>query len=191
LPGGTTPDAVLTDLFGKDYQDRFAANYGEEFEKDVVQPLLERVIKPLQYMQGYIAEQQQQQIRGEISGFFKGLGPEFGDFYGADGRLNREQDNLRYSVCQLADQIRTGAYMQGVPMSLSEALESAHLQVAGEFLGNLERRRITQQVRARSSRITAPPTRRNPLHGPNAGDKSEAAAAQAAALKMAEIGLSD
>jgi hypothetical protein len=187
-----TPDAILLDLYGQDYQQKFAQQYGENFASDVVVPLLNRVVGPVMQMQQFLQQQEQALLGQQINGFFTESEKDFADLYGKQGaQMSREQNDARFNVLRRADQIRAGAMAQGIPMTVREAIDMAHLQFAAPMAAKLERQNLTRQVKNRSGRITQLPTQRRPADALQPGERSERAALEAATEKMAAIGLND
>ena len=182
---------VLEQLFGKDYEAKLAVNYGDTFIEDVINPLLGTVIEPVMRMQQEVERQRVLAVADEVNKTFGELSKQLPDVYGdpSKNRLTQEQDAFRQQVLVYADQIRSGATMQGVPMSVSEAIENAHLAVASQHLQRIEREKLTQQVTDRSRRITARPTQRGFTGAGKGMVKSREAAIAAFEQKAAEMGL--
>jgi hypothetical protein len=175
---------LLTELYG-DQMEALTAKYGEDFVDEVLKPLT----GPLEQAMTFVREQQQAVLMAEVDAFWKSQAGEFSDLYGDAGKTpTAQQMDARDNVALLADQIRSGAASQGIQMTVSEALERAHLVASAERLQELERKRLTSKVKKRSAQITARPTQRQRMAA-STGKKSEQAAIEAYQQRAAELGL--
>lgn len=186
---GAEPVGLLNQLFGDDV-DRFDDIYGEGFTDRVIKPLVDNVVQPFQRMQQEMQQERIQALATEVGSFFDSQ-KDFAKTFGAGQTRTREQAEARWQVGQLADQIRAGAALQGVQVSVKEALDMAMRQFVAPQLQEQMRKRISDQIRKRSSRITARPTQRN-SNAPAAGQpgaKNKANAIGAVAQAMDELGI--
>jgi hypothetical protein len=178
-----SPDTdFLQELYG---QNRAAleTKYGKDFFRDVLGPL----VRPVAAMHRQTLRQEQQAMVAEISGFFKGLSPEFESIYGKEGSaLGEEAIQHRRDLSKWADKIRNGARTHGEEMTVGEALDRANMLYASEHLAKLERKKLIEQVRKRSGQITQPPSRRAFSDSPKKGDE---AAIDSATKAMKRLGM--
>lgn len=191
--GGYAPGAVATpqpqpqqpnmlqQLYGPKLQ-TFQEKYGADFVEEVLGPL----VGPMQTMMDNSERQKIQSIGKEIGDFFKGLPDDFGSMYGEGAQVSEDQFNSRRTVAMRADQIRYGASRQGIELSVSECLERANMEFASEHMATLERKRITDEVKARSEQITERPTQTGAPTGQPA-ERSKAAAEAAYAQRAVEL----
>lgn len=111
------------------------------------------------------------------------------DFYGSPDKSNPYdwskttpgQAANRQAVIQDADAIIAGYELQGKQISVSEALEKAHLRVSAPIAHQIVREQIVSQVKKRSKGITLRPSEsQGVVAGLKAEEKSEAKAIQTA-----------
>jgi hypothetical protein len=127
----------------------------------------------------------QNAIREEATAAINGLSEKFPDVYGGKA-VNLAQGQARQTLAGLADSIRAGELMQGRNMTVSEALNKAHLIVAANSIRKSERAAVRTAVLKRVKGLTARPTTRRPApHPSSATAKAEAAFR----IKADEIGL--
>ncbi len=114
--------------------------------------------------------QEEENVNKEIQRYFNADDlKQYSDFYGIvpkgssgwDG-LTTEQKTKRVDVLELADQILTGAEMQGRKMDVSEALESAHLVVSEPQREKIIREDIKSKVVERAKGLTLRPNSGTP-----------------------------
>lgn len=177
------PENFLEQIYGQDKATAIAEKYGQDFMDDVIKPLLD----PVREMMTEVQSHRQQAVADEVQGWFGDAG-DFAELYGADDSLSDTQYQNRQKLAMQADQIRLGASLQGVDLSVRECLDRANLQFAAEHLGEIERKKITRQVKKRSDRMTARPSNRQRSAAPGGG-KSEEAAMQAYQQRAAELGV--
>lgn len=170
---------------------------------DALPELIGPLVQPLMQMSGELREamtfiqgMQRQTMAAEATQWLQGIEKDFGDVYGpAKGQLSQEQRASRRELTIQADRIRTGASAQGVQMTVSEALERAHLMLAAPHVAEVQRKQITARIRQRSGSITARPTQRNaPARQTSmggGGEKSIEAAMAAYSQKASELGILD
>lgn len=113
--------------------------------------------------------QQEELVNREVAQYFKAddLKP-YKDFYGAvpkgskgwDG-LTTEQQGNRWAVLELAEQILSGAEMQGRKMDVDEALGSAHLIVSESTREKIIRNDIKSKAVKRSKGLSLKPNSGN------------------------------
>lgn len=149
----------------------------EQFGED---PLINTVIKPMNDALIELRNQSQQshtmptpatapaqrtpaELVPEIATFFgdEHLHKCYGDFYGVsnvDDDLTLAQLKNRREVLVKADQIIAGAEAQGIDMSVTEALESAHMLVSDPVKQAAIRREIKASAVKRSSGISLRPS---------------------------------
>lgn len=166
----------------------FAANNGEQLAK-VVKDLYEGVVQPFKQMQAAYEAQSRQAMSHQVNATF-GTFADFADLYGQSGKLTQEQHQTRYEVAVLADRIRSGASLQGIDLSVNDALEQAHNLFTADRVKQTTRREIQQQVVTRGRQITNRPTqRRTPQTAAEGARRTEAGAMKAVANWWAERGV--
>lgn len=132
-------------------------------------------------------------IAQEASATVADLSTKFPTLYGK-GDNHRlwtvEQYEKRVELATLADQIRSGAINQGRTISVKDAIKRAHYIVSRDSVKTEARTELAATIKQRSRNATARPTQRtNPR---SAGQsRSNDAAINAAAEKMAEIGFNE
>jgi hypothetical protein len=146
---------------------------GEELTNLFIKPMLEERRQQNEDRQ-FVASLRRDALVREINDSFTDLAKGgFEDFYGKNGEVTQDQTNNRFKTGQLADQIRAGAQMQGVSMGINEALKRAHLIVTADQTRATVRKEITQQVKKRSTQITARPTARAEKVSVGGGQRSD------------------
>lgn len=165
----------------------------------LIQPMVQSVIVPMQQMlqqaMAFIGGQERQNIAKEASMFLDGLKKEkaFGAMYGLDTKTpSPVQQQAMRGLTMTADQIRVGARAQGVQMSVSEALERAHLMFAANHYQEVERQRLTERIKKRGSNITQRPTQRRDGTSPSTTQGQQRTikgAEEAYAARLAELGI--
>jgi len=109
--------------------------------------------------------QQEEIVQQQVEQYFKADDlKSYSDFYGLipkgskgwDG-LTTEQKTNRWAVLELAEQILTGAEMQGRKMDVDEAMESAHLIVSEPIREKIIRESIKANVVKRNKGLTLKP----------------------------------
>lgn len=176
-PAQQQTPAGLDALYAK--LEEFAKNNGSELVDQLIKPLYAEVIQPFRQMQAAYATQQRAAMASEINNVFKGFGDHWKDTYGEAGKLNAQQNEARFTVARMADQIRSGANLQGIEMPVGEALDRAHALFTADRQQQAARQEIAGQVQRRSKAISARPTqRRNAGQDGARGDKAALAAVQ-------------
>jgi hypothetical protein len=170
---------------------QFAEANGEEIVEKFLKPFAQerQALKAeLSEMKAYVEVQQRRAVATEATTVLEKLSGQFADLYGKDTlQLSDPQKQARTNLAGIADQLRAGAKSQGRELSVSEALNRAHLIVSAGHRQQAVRKQVTEQVQRRSKQISAKPTqRRNPT---TAGGRSDAAAIEAYNRKAAELGL--
>jgi hypothetical protein len=99
----------------------------------------------------------------------------FNEFYGT-GKLGAktrtlEQEERRWKLLDEADQIRNGAFKQGMQMDVAEALERAHLIVSDEFKTQAIRKSIVSNLKAKSKSLTLKPNNSTPTKTTLSGEE--------------------
>lgn len=174
-PEPAAPTNSLDKLFSE--LDKFAEANGEDITERFVKPLYQELVVPFRQMQAAYESQRMAAMKSEVSNTFQSFGKDYADLYGGK-TLNADQNKARFEVAQLADQIRSGAGLQGQDITVSEALERAHaLYTVGRQQQTI-RQQITGKVQKRASSITARPSQRR---SPGVEGKSDASAAAAVA----------
>lgn len=157
-------------------------------QREVYQPLKTALQQVAQIQAEYMV-QKQQAVASEATNATGNLAQKFPDVYGNDpAKLNFFQQQTRQNLFTVADQIRAGAYQQGKEMSVTDALNRAHLIVTAGKQDASARQQVRQQVTQRSRKMTARPTQRtNPAgRGVAQGDQ---AATDAYRTRAAELGM--
>lgn len=158
-------------------------------QKEVYSPL-QTALKQVAQIQAEYMVQKQQAVAAEATSATAGLAQKFPDVYGTDtGKLNLFQQQARQNLFTVADQMRAGAYQQGREMTVSDALNRAHLIVTAGKQQQQARQAVRSQVQQRSRKITARPTQRTNPRGVGVAQGNEAAAS-AYATRAAELGVS-
>lgn len=156
--------AALSEIAGKELTDAF------------IKPMLDER-KQMVEDRAFIAGLRRDAVIREINDSFTQIAKDgFEEFYGKNGEVTKDQNDNRFRVGQLADQVRAGAQMQGVNMSINEALRRAHLIVTADQTKQQARREVVQQVKKRSTQITARPTARKATAKSDSTSKSDAQA---------------
>lgn len=176
--------ALAQEIYGDDYES-LRSELGPEVMDRVIGPLL----KPVTEMYAGYQKQQGEQIEREVASFFEALDDTFADHYGNNGAVTDEQSTRRSALYQMADQVRTGAAIAGVDMTVVEALDRAHLSLASDHLEQVARKRLQERVKRRSGRVTQRPTQRSGSRGRGPEQRSEEAAVEAVAQRMSELGM--
>jgi hypothetical protein len=187
----------LDALFSEAALKQFGEDNGQDLVEKLLKPLGTEVIQPfrqmkaeMEQMKAWVQAQQSEALAKEVNLVFKGWEGEFADLYGKNGQTTKEQHDARAQVAQLADQIMAGAAMQGVQLSVSDALERAHALHTVDQRHEIERKRLVEQVKTRSNRITARPTQRKVARTVDDGAaRSDKAAIEAVGNFWAERGL--
>lgn len=195
-PGSTTaqPQATtspLDTLLSPKALAEFAEANGEEIVEKFLKPFAQErqaLKQEVQELKGFVEIQQRRAVATEATTVLEKLSGQFADLYGKDTlQLSDPQKQARTNLAGIADQLRAGAKMQGRELSVTEALNRAHLIVSAGNRQQAVRKQVTEQVQRRSKQITAKPTqRRNPA---TAGGRSDATAIEAYNRKAAELGL--
>lgn len=166
----------------------FAETNGEDLVEKFLKPLQAEIITPLKALLAENAVTKQRVAEQEIRQSFDTVTGKFSQFYGTDGKRTAEEQQTVARLAQVADQIRTGARVQGREMSVKDALNQAHMIVTADKRDAIVRSAITEQVQRRTKTTTAKPTQRRT---PGAGvQKSHVAAAEAIERFYAERGIS-
>lgn len=192
-----TTTQQLDALFSEAALKQFGEDNGQDLVEKLLKPLGTEVIQPfrqmkaeMEQMKAWVQAQQSEALAKEVNLVFQGWEGEFADLYGKNGQVAKEQHEARAQVAQLADQIMAGAAMQGVQLSVSDALERAHALHTADRRNEIERQRLVAQVKTRSNRITARPTQRKVARTVDDGAaRSDKAAMEAVGNFWAERGL--
>lgn len=178
--------------------DSYKEKYGSEFIEEVINPLamavnrtLAQQLQPVHEVRSHYEAERREQIRTTINNHFKGLSAEFHDLYGNGQQVAGGQLEARMQAVKLADQIRTGAAIQGFDMSMDEALERAVAAHSVQHIEAIQRKKLTTQVKKRASQITQRPTQRKTISPLDTGQRSDEAAMQAYAARARELGWDD
>lgn len=133
---------------------------GSELTEGFIKPMLAERARQIED-RAFIDDLRKESFVRDINETFTAFGVNgFSDFYGKNGEVNEKQQQNRFAVGQLADQIRTGAKAQNVSMTVREALQRAHLIATADTQKAQARREVQKQVQSRSRQITARPTAR-------------------------------
>lgn len=160
---------------------------GDDFDA-LTKPLLRQMHQMLEPVRQQGLEQQQNMVAAEAGQFFKSMPNELHSYYGnGTGKVSEQQSTARHELAQLADQIRAGAAVQGVEMSVTEALDRALALHSQPYWQAIERKRLTTAVKSRSRQMTSRPSHRKMT--PQSGSLSEEAAMDAYASAAASMGL--
>lgn len=178
-------DALLDDAALK----QFGEENGQDFVDKFLKPFKAEVYEPVRQMMAFVENQKRELLSQQINGVFGDFAKEDPEFYGDDKALTPEAKQARYQTAQLADQIHAGAALQGVNLSVKEALEQARNVITANRRGEIERKNLTQRIQRRTNRITSRPNaRRAATTVADGAGKSEAAAMEAYAARAAELG---
>lgn len=188
-PSGNGHDAqmdFLRELYGEERLREFSDRYDEQFVDTVLKPL----VRPIEALHQQSQSNQRDQVVGHIRQFFNGLTDDFHGLYGKQGeQLSDEQRGNREKLAMLADQIRTGASLQRIDMTVPEALRQANQMFAMEHISALERKRLTKAVQKRSQQRTHKPSHSDRVNSKGASaPRSTQSAIEAYAKKAREIG---
>ncbi len=167
----------------------FTAANGEDLGA-FAKALKSEVIDPFKTMLAEAEVSRESARRSEAQGTMKNLSGKFGDFYGTDAKpLTIQQQQARAMLGQVADQLRAGASMQGQQLSITEALNRAHLIVSSNHQRQAVRTEIKQSLQKRAKTITARPTQR--LNKVQASGRSREKAEEGIARFWADQGVAD
>jgi hypothetical protein len=157
-PAGTDFDRLFTEEGLKE----FAENNGQELVDKLLRPLQTEVLAPLRQVVQHYQAMQREALAKEVNVTFGQWENDFEDVYGKGeyAAVDETKQANRRQVMQLADQVRAGASAQGIELPVSEALERAHYLFNRHRQGEVERKKIADQVAKRSASITARPTQR-------------------------------
>ena len=187
-PHTVTAGDLLANAFG-DRLDTVRSEYGEDFYEEILTPLAEAIAAPLAEAYGFVSEQREAALNREVDQFFNGLPESRRELYGQGAKVSGEEHvKARQEVAELADQIRAGAAVQGLDLSVTDALERADALYAQDHIRSSERKKLTDQVARRSGRRTQRPTQRRRTRGAGA-ERSTEAAMEAYETRAAELGL--
>jgi hypothetical protein len=164
----------------------FADANGEELVEKFLKPLQAEVIQPLRQMQASMEASYRQQVANEAQTAITRLAGDFGSLYGAGNQRSAEQQAQVTKLATLADQVRAGAKMQGQELSVTEAINRAHLILSADLRVAEGRKQVTAQVQKRAKTITARPTMRRQVAAVAA--KGDEAAAGAVGAFWANLG---
>lgn len=187
-PAPQGAEGILDQVYGQKLPE-LKTKFGADFVDEIVAPLLAPV-QQLMEANGRLMQDSERQameaVGRDVNGFFSGLPNELKSLYGDGGQVTKEQEQAKQALCQLADQIQTGASMRGVQLSVHESLDRANLQFAAEHLSTLERKKITASVQKRSKQLTNRPTQRRKGSAPG-GKNSDQDAMDAYSNRLAEL----
>jgi hypothetical protein len=187
----TTPQkSVLDELLANPAKFKALSEIaGQELTEGFIKPMLEerrQMVEDRQFIAGLRREALVREVTSSIEDLAKGG---FKDFYGDTGATTQDQHNNRFKVAQVADQIRAGAGIQGINMSVNEALKRAHLIVTADQVKAQARKEITEQVRTRATQITSRPTNRKTVTAASGATKGDDAAIAAVEQWMSDKGM--
>jgi hypothetical protein len=169
--------------------DAFARNNGQELA-DVFRALKSEVIAPMQQLKAHYEAQIQQTQAAEVHRTFEAFEKDWSNVYGKGKEIEPQQWQARQQVAQLADQIRYGAWQQGIDMTLTEALNRANDLFTRDKVAEQARQQVTQQVQRRSRTLTNRPTqRKSPQTAGEGAQRSEKSAMAAIEAFWAERGV--
>jgi plasmid maintenance system antidote protein VapI len=139
----------------------FAEVNGQSLVDEFLTPLKQELIDPVRQMMAAMEVQRQDLNKTEARQTMGTLETKFGDFYGqTDKAQSPVQKGNRKLLGETADQIRHASRLQGKELSVSQALNRAHLLVTADHRERAVRSQIKEQVQKRSKSITAKPTQR-------------------------------
>lgn len=183
------PDAISDAALAK-----FAETNGQE-AADAIKAIRDyfagELAKRDEVLGKYETAQQQAELRTiatEAKATFDELSTKHPALYGKnDESLTVVQQGRRNELAQLADQLRAGAAAQGRQMTVRQAITNAHYILSRGAVAQEARQAVVSKVVQRSKQIVNKPTARVNPNG--AGQvKSDAAAMEAYAAKLAELG---
>ena len=187
-PNGSPDTSAIAQLFG-DQADAVRGKYGADLVDELVGPLAERLLSATSYVESL----QQERLEAEIDSFFADLAkkdPISSEVFGERGKVTPEQAEQRGALASFADQAAVGAGAHGHQLSWREALDRAWAFYAGDRVAEIERKRLHQMARSRTSSFTARPGRSaTTLAGPAPGEKSDEAAMAAYEEKARALGM--
>jgi hypothetical protein len=169
--------------------DTFARNNGQELA-DVFRALKAEVIAPMQQLKAHYEAQIQQAQAAEVNRTFEAFEKDWSNVYGKGKEIEAPQWQARQQVAQLADQIRYGAWQQGIDMTLTEALNRANDLFTRDKVAEQARQQVTKQVQRRSKTLTNRPTqRKSPQTAGEGAQRSDKAAMAAVEAFWADRGV--
>lgn len=165
----------------------FAEANGEELA-EFMKALKTELIDPWRKEQAKIQARDEELSKTEARTTFGTLSTKFASLYGEQGKpRSPEQQKAVTELAEVADQLRAGAKQRGQELSISDAINRAHLLVSHNHRESAVRNSIKEQVQKRAKGMVAKPTyRRNPV---TASGKSREAAGEALTRKAAELGI--
>jgi uncharacterized phage infection (PIP) family protein YhgE len=166
----------------------FAEANGEEIVDKFLKPLQKEIIEPVRQMMAQLQVQQKQHIATEATGAFEKLSARSADHYGKGTTLTETQRQARHQVAQLADQLRTGAKMQGLDLSVSDAIHRAHLVLSADRQKAEVRAEIKGQVQKRAKAVTQRPTGKSAQSNP-LPSRTDRGAMEAMSRRAIELGI--
>jgi hypothetical protein len=179
---------VLEQIYGSEQLADFEQDYGKGFNEKVLAPLLGHFNDTFGSAKQYYEEQQDIQLSMLVDNYFSGLEKPFQSLYGSGKNVDATQRKNRIDCADLADQIVAGAAKRGMRMPVEEALERANLSYSSPHMQELERKRITQQVKERSRQISHRPRQRRTPESSGGPVRSDQAAIDAVAKRGQELG---
>ncbi len=142
------------------------ADYGKDDPLvKLVRGLSEQVTRlssaPVQPAPRQDAPQPDPYIRQQIDGFFTGDSlKSYDEFYGKGtdaANLTMKQQQNRWNVLNMADEILSGAQVTGRRMDLNEAMERAHLVLTDSLRTEAVRKELVAKIKVKSKGITLKP----------------------------------
>lgn len=156
----------------------FAETNGQSLVDEFLIPFKEEFIEPVRQLMAEVQVQKQELNKTEARQTMGTLQKQFPDLYGqAEASPTKVQKQFIQLLGETADQIRHASKVQGKELSVTQALNRAHLLVTADHRERAVRSQIKEQVQRRSKSITAKPTQRgNPnLVAAKSGAKAEEA----------------
>jgi hypothetical protein len=191
-PAQPGPLSPLDGLLSPKALAEFAEVNGEDLVEKFLKPFAQErqaLMGEVKELKAYVEVQKRQFIAQEAQGTMTKLSDKFGEVYGVGDKTTwtQTQQTARATLANIADQIRAGAKLQGVEMSVTDAINRAHLIVTADSRTADGRKQVKEQIQKRSKSITAKPTTRRATA--SASPRSDSAALEAATRKMAELGM--
>lgn len=166
--------------------DKVRETHGDDIVDDFLSPMKD-VVATVRALQHQAEQQAQEGIIREINGQFDTLSQNYGEFYGkGDNQLSDDQEENRRKVLTLAADIRSGATLRGIDLTIEDAMKRAHRSITSELRNKQAQKEIIETIKKRSKSVGTQPTKSNAKL--DAAPKSIEKAQEAFESKAEEIG---
>lgn len=168
----------LDKLFSEEGLQAFADANGDDLVETFLKPFKSEVYEPLKAMQASAEAAERQALANEAQTAIARLGSDYASLYGGATRTPEQQQAVN-QLAAVADQLRAGARLQGQELSVTAAIDRAHLILSAEQRKADGRKEVQKSVQSRAKSLTSKPTmRRSKATEAKPGDSSAAAAVE-------------